>query len=207
MFVSCVLFLSTFSDTAGLGHAFNPSALTLLRRAARSKRSVGETRQGPLPSRTSPCTFFHHLPKFLPPTHPPPPPPGRRNSSSFSPPPRSPPAAGHPTPSFVFRYFPHLPPRNGCVPVPPHPLGSPFRSACRRSHRLHTNVGPQRQRGGRSSRTRTRPRNPAPGAPAGALPFARCPLGKIESGGDAGTGTIDVPGFSPRRGTRVPGGG
>lgn len=60
-------FLTTFSDIAGLGHAFNPWALTLLQRVAGSKCSVHGTRQGPLPSRTSHLHFFCHLLHFFPP--------------------------------------------------------------------------------------------------------------------------------------------
>lgn len=60
----------------------------------------------------------------------------------------------------------------------PHPPASPFRSAWRRSHRLHTNVGPQRQRSGlpQPLRTRARSRTPAPCPRPQRLPQARCRL-------------------------------
>lgn len=59
---STALLLSTLCDITGLGHMFNPGALTVLHRAACSNRSFSKTRQGLRPSTTSYAHFYVTLP-------------------------------------------------------------------------------------------------------------------------------------------------
>lgn len=102
----------------------------------------------------------------------------RRNSSCFTSPHRSLPAGTGRIPdvfSFIVCNFP-ICPRTDETLTFPHPLGSPFRSAWRRSHRLHTNVGPQRQRGGRPPAPAPAP---APGRSRGRAAFCALSPRKI----------------------------
>lgn len=149
----------------------NRWVLTLLERVACRKCSVSETRHRVLPSRTSHAHF-----SVISPTSFHQPGPRKEKLTLFHVlSPKSAcwhwPDTWHPP--FIFCNFLICPWTDEALTFP-YPLGSPFRSAWRRSHRLHTNVGPQRQCGGRPPAPA-----PAPGRSRGRAAFCALSPRKI----------------------------